>query len=141
MSETHQCIGFANKAFTTPCPEPVTSLIRVCHNGQWASWKEACDFHAAAAVDVLSQTEGYEIKRQPLCKDCPDLLRSSMGELGTDITVSLAHLVVADLPSRRITRLVCGPCGERDRTDAALIAKATSAVWLFALIPAGKADR
>jgi hypothetical protein len=51
------------------------------------------------------------------------------------------NLVVADLPSRRIARLVCGPCGERDRTDAALIAKATSAVWLFTLIPTGKAGR
>jgi len=51
------------------------------------------------------------------------------------------HLVVADLESRRITRLTCGPCGERDRGDAALIAKAASAVWLFALIPAGKAEQ
>ena len=51
------------------------------------------------------------------------------------------HLVVADLPSRRITRLVCGPCGEKDRADATLIAKAVSAVWLFALVPAGKAGR
>ena len=58
-----------------------------------------------------------------------------------DFTHQLDDLVVADLASRRITRLVCGPCGERDRSDAALIAKAASAVWLFALIPAGKAEQ
>lgn len=51
------------------------------------------------------------------------------------------YLLVADLSPGRHTRLVCGPCGERDREDAAWVAKAASSIWLFALIPAGRTDR
>jgi len=48
------------------------------------------------------------------------------------------HLLVADLSAGRAAHLVCGPCGERNVSDAAVIAKAPSSTWLFALIPAGK---
>ena len=84
------------------------------------SWPQA----DACAADLMGRF-GRMMRDCPLtCEHCK--------------SAPATHLVVADLTSRRITRLVCGPCGERDRTDAALITKATSSVWLFALIPAGK---
>ena len=84
------------------------------------SWPQA----DACAADLMGRF-GRMMRDCPLtCEHCK--------------SAPATHLVVADLMSRRITRLTCGPCGERDRTDAALIAKATSSVWLFALIPAGK---
>src|SRR5580698_8587306 len=87
------------------------------------SWPQA-----DACADDLMGRFGRTMRECPLtCEHC----RSAPA----------THLVVADLPSRPITRPVCRPCGERDREDAALLAKATSAVWLFTLIPAGKADR
>ena len=87
------------------------------------SWPQA----DACATDLIMMF-GRRMRDCPLtCEHCK--------------SAPATHLLVADLESRRITRLVCGPCGERDRNDAALIAKATSAVWLLTLIPAGKADR
>lgn len=87
------------------------------------SWPQA----DACATD-LTMMFGRRMRDCPLtCEHCKN--------------APATHLVVADLESRRITRLVCGVCGERDRNDAALIAKATSAVWLFALIPAGRTDQ
>lgn len=52
------------------------------------------------------------------------------------------HLLVADLAKpvgSRATDLVCKACGEAGVRDAAQISASRSSVWLFALIPAGKA--
>lgn len=52
------------------------------------------------------------------------------------------HLLVADLvkpAGGRAADLVCTACGEAGVRDAAQISVSRSSVWLFALIPAGKA--
>lgn len=57
----------------------------------------------------------------PAAGACADDLMGRFGRMMRDCPLTCehcksapaTHLLVADLESRRITRLVCGPCGER----------------------------
>lgn len=93
--DSYRCIGFTDSTFTVPCPEPVTCEIRARRHGVWAGWKQACDYHAAGAVEVLSSSgPGWEVARRPICPGCAAELRDGMRELGTDVTVSTSEPLV-----------------------------------------------
>jgi hypothetical protein len=85
----------------------------------------------------------------PAADACADDLMGRFGRMMRDCPLTCVycksapatHLLVADLKSRRATDLVCEPCGGRGVGDAVWVAAAESSIWLFALIPAGKADR
>jgi hypothetical protein len=90
------------------------------------SWPQA----EACATD-LTQMFGRRMRDCPLtCEYCD--------------CAPATHLLVADLAKPagdRATALVCKACGVAGVRDAAQISVSPSSVWLFTLIPAGKADR
>src|ERR1039457_7060230 len=70
----------------------------------------------------------------PQADDCAADLIGRFGRMMRDSPLTCEHckhapatnLLVADLTPRRVTALVCGPCGEKGTRDAARIAKAAS---------------
>jgi hypothetical protein len=95
MPELHRCVGYTDRTFTVPCPEPPTCEMRVSRNGVWATWKKACDRHAAGAMEILGKAPGYEVERRALCADCPDVLRDEARVLGLEVTASTSEPAVA----------------------------------------------
>jgi hypothetical protein len=95
VAEPFRCIGFADRAFTVPCPEPVTCEVHVKHDGRWGGWQKLCGRHADGTVEVLGSAPGYEVERRALCADCPDVLTNGMRDLGAEVTVSTAAPAVA----------------------------------------------
>lgn len=84
------------------------------------SWPQA----EACAADLIMMF-GRRMRDFPLtCEHCK--------------SAPATHLLAADISVGRVTQLTCGACGQRGIKDAGEIARAASAVWLFALIPAGK---
>lgn len=93
MSDHLGCIGFTDSTLTIPCPEPVTCEVRLKRDGRWRVWSKMCARHADHTVGVLSEAEGFEVERRPLCPECAATLREGMAPV--EITVSTQPPLVA----------------------------------------------